>query len=188
MTYTPQTLTDFNPRSPRGGATRAFIIVAHYVCVFQSTLPTRGSDTICLRLAGKSQRFQSTLPTRGSDEWPLGVFVLSSPISIHAPHEGERLSSKPLPLIRLKFQSTLPTRGSDLVSPLARDISKTLFQSTLPTRGSDPPLAYTMRSKRYLFQSTLPTRGSDKLEKWEQEFYNAFQSTLPTRGSDVYPV
>ena len=34
---------DFNPRSPRGGATFGFII-SLMVSKFQSTLPTRGSD------------------------------------------------------------------------------------------------------------------------------------------------
>ena len=60
---------------------------------FQSTLPTRGSDAGFRYSVRACDKFQSTLPTRGSDEWPLGVFVLSSPISIHAPHEGERLAT-----------------------------------------------------------------------------------------------
>ena len=36
---------DFNPRSPRGGATFGFII-SLMVSKFQSTLPTRGSDSV----------------------------------------------------------------------------------------------------------------------------------------------
>ena len=35
-------------------------------------------------------RFQSTLPTRGSDELPMDRGNINIPISIHAPHEGER--------------------------------------------------------------------------------------------------
>ena len=58
--------TDFNPRSPRGGATNgAYDAIARDK--FQSTLPTRGSDGVCM--------FDCT-PALG--------------ISIHAPHEGER--------------------------------------------------------------------------------------------------
>ena len=34
-------------------------------------------------------------------------------ISIHAPHEGERLANTIAIVIELLFQSTLPTRGSD---------------------------------------------------------------------------
>ena len=81
--------------------------------VFQSTLPTRGSDltpiTVTLSpsyfnprsprggatgagwaIPGAPATFQSTLPTRGSDmlrRWCMGGGYL---ISIHAPHEGER--------------------------------------------------------------------------------------------------
>ena len=35
-------------------------------------------------------KFQSTLPTRGSDELPMDRGNINIPISIHAPHEGER--------------------------------------------------------------------------------------------------
>ncbi len=58
--------TDFNPRSPRGGATQA------------------------PRHKGRGQLFQSTLPTRGSDVIRRTRWVAEQLISIHAPHEGER--------------------------------------------------------------------------------------------------
>ena len=58
---------DFNPRSPRGGATRL-------------TSPMMRGENV----------FQSTLPTRGSDRGLCGHSRHSPPISIHAPHEGER--------------------------------------------------------------------------------------------------
>ena len=38
-------------------------------------------------------------------------------ISIHAPHEGERLSNARAGRMKAIFQSTLPTRGSDLNDP-----------------------------------------------------------------------
>ena len=60
-------------------------------------------------------------------------------ISIHAPHEGERLYIMSHVVTKSKFQSTLPTRGSDrLTSPMMR--GEKVFQSTLPTRGSDRAL------------------------------------------------
>ncbi len=79
---------DFNPRSPRGGAT--FVPCG-----------------LCPRL-----EFQSTLPTRGSDV-PAEHHRAGRRISIHAPHEGERLGTKPVTNLPPRFQSTLPTRGSD---------------------------------------------------------------------------
>ena len=79
---------DFNPRSPRGGATLDSII----------------------RVDGS--------------------------ISIHAPHEGERLGRREADAQAGEFQSTLPTRGSDDMA--AQILTQTIiFQSTLPTRGSD---------------------------------------------------
>ena len=56
----------FNPRSPRGGATHRPLLLLH-IGRFQSTLPTRGSD--------------------GTSKESLAALC----ISIHAPHEGERL-------------------------------------------------------------------------------------------------
>ena len=57
-------------------------------------------------------------------------------VSIHAPHEGERLKLKDIQEYRKMFQSTLPTRGSDY-DELFKLVKRGMFQSTLPTRGSD---------------------------------------------------
>ena len=56
----------FNPRSPQGGATDAWIF-----------------DWL-------NWRFQSTLPARGSDDFLLLKFYVDFFISIHAPRKGER--------------------------------------------------------------------------------------------------
>ena len=104
---------NFNPRSPRGGATLAQRSVTVSFATFQSTLPTRGSDKHITYACAYNILFQSTLPTRGSDAVPCGGYMSMrnfnprSPrggatyriakiltayhISIHAPHEGERL-------------------------------------------------------------------------------------------------
>ena len=105
----------FNPRSPRGGATRTkktcygangisihaphegerHVSPANYICVRMHFNPRspRGGATHKGGLNGRWKwPFQSTLPTRGSDNRaghsPHGVRI-----SIHAPHEGERLCS-----------------------------------------------------------------------------------------------
>ena len=103
----------FNPRSPRGGATIAKSTIRANI-QFQSTLPTRGSDYHVTANIYTYMIFQSTLPTRGSDVAPKArprpryIFQSTLPtrgsdyhahiaasaarlISIHAPHEGERL-------------------------------------------------------------------------------------------------
>ena len=113
-----------------------------------------------MRPAAEAQVFQSTLPTRGSDLGRCEADAQSGGISIHAPHEGERPLYFFVVVLPMRiFQSTLPTRGSDTTGATsAAGISP--FQSTLPTRGSDfLPSHSSPFSLR--FQSTLPTRGSD---------------------------
>ena len=103
--------TCFNPRSPRGGATYEYLLCTVDM-LFQSTLPTRGSDQFELSAALATGQFQSTLPTRGSDE-SIWVDRRYENVSIHAPHEGERRYLANVIFQDGLFQSTLPTRGSD---------------------------------------------------------------------------
>ena len=58
--------------------------------LFQSTLPTRGSDPCLVAASAESTLFQSTLPTRGSDQRFAVLRSSTRHVSIHAPHEGER--------------------------------------------------------------------------------------------------
>ncbi len=43
--------------------------------IFQSTLPTRGSDTLPQYVAAYYRLFQSTLPTRGSDGGKVHLYA-----------------------------------------------------------------------------------------------------------------
>ncbi len=130
--------TFFNPRSPRGGATRGIYNNLRSE-IFQSSLPTRGSDLPMGPTTSQIWRiFQSSLPTRGSDgsvprpSAAHGYFSILAPhegerliphgcrraeflFSILAPHEGERPSLGCAWVIHGRFQSSLPTRGSDYV-------------------------------------------------------------------------
>ena len=105
-------LADFNPRSPRGGATgqqsilnRAIRVSIHaphegerlqrrgqpqhgqHVSIHA---PHEGERPISPRILSRPPLFQSTLPTRGSDRSAKIRPLLSGSVSIHAPHEGER--------------------------------------------------------------------------------------------------
>ena len=102
----------FNPRSPRGGATSKTSSSPIKLCIFQSTLPTRGSDVTKTIHRAAEQYFNPRSPRGGA--------TLSS-INYQPTYE---------------FQSTLPTRGSDIYfPPFLQEL--VIFQSTLPTRGSD---------------------------------------------------
>ena len=101
--------------APHEGERRAQLLLYRGRGVgFQSTLPTRGSDKRFCEDWAALLLFQSTLPTRGSDGHRGHERGACSRISIHAPHEGERLNKVVDELTKKQFQSTLPTRGSDL--------------------------------------------------------------------------
>ena len=127
--------------------------------MFQSTLPTRGSDAERHEYGRDAVRFQSTLPTRGSDAWCACPCRPDTTVSIHAPHEGER---------RYAGQYRPVGQGFNPRSP----------------RGGATPFLCTVRIAAARFQSTLPTRGSDKTRRDDSGRGAKFQSTLPTRGSD----
>ena len=131
----------FNPRSPRGGATSGArnnsshsdvsIHAPHegerldkmhtyeLIEMFQSTLPTRGSDSRHLFHRRPDPCFNPRSPRGGATKKALADGEMRY-VSIHAPHEGERLAlinheidgngfnprsprggATPLPLIRL---------------------------------------------------------------------------------------
>ena len=150
---------------------------------FQSTLPTRGSDSLKSFSTANAFMFQSTLPTRGSDQTVLDR-ILYKVVSIHAPHEGERLHCIFPSAPKGVFQSTLPTRGSDLRKHFF-PVSIQLFQSTLPTRGSDS-IVISMIAMFLIVSIHAPHEGERPPPVLHCPFRRKFQSTLPTRGSDDY--
>ena len=83
------TINNFNPRSPRGGATKPRNSFASTLR-FQSTLPTRGSDGIH-RYGNPTQVISIHAPHEGERPF-FYLLALRHYISIHAPHEGERRS------------------------------------------------------------------------------------------------
>ena len=150
--------------------------------MFQSTLPTRGSDAERHEYGRDAVRFQSTLPTRGSDAWCACPCRPDTTVSIHAPHEGERRYAGQYRPVGQGFNPRSPRGGATPFLCTVR-IAAARFQSTLPTRGSDTT-ASTRPQRRSRFQSTLPTRGSDPFPSFRTVAAVRFQSTLPTRGSD----
>ena len=124
---------------------------------FQSTLPTRGSD--CDKKAGgdRPMNFNPRSP-RGGATLNVGDKLICKAISIHAPHEGERLLIVPSGNGCGLFQSTLPTRGSDAVSAWS---ASTLWISIHAPHEGERLMRLIEDTPAWQFQSTLPTRGSD---------------------------
>ena len=172
--------------------------------------------------------FQSTLPTRGSD--PKGSFFYQYfVVSIHAPHEGERPSIPLTVPLSNWFQSTLPTRGSDSMhAPLPpwalcfnprsprggatqhmKTRSATCYVSIhAPHEGERPfhvdaairidrrfnprsprggaTRTWQRRVRRGSVSIHAPHEGERRPPKSRLCARCMFQSTLPTRGSDGY--
>ena len=102
----------FNPRSPRGGATFCYSPLCKAKQSFNPRSP-RGGATCA--------------PTKS------GTAV---DVSIHAPHEGERLSAISIDSAAASgFNPRSPRGGATCF--LCRCFLRQKFQSTLPTRGSD---------------------------------------------------
>ena len=218
---------NFNPRSPRGGATKPNETLKDKDKIsihaphegerqairplfagarrFQSTLPTRGSDSYRVRSCPEFVRISIHAPHEGERQKLRAAYDKAIDISIHAPHEGERRGHKYMLHPHNRFQSTLPTRGSDSYSIFAilsitisihaphegerrqryfTSLRHVLFQSTLPTRGSDE--VYRRRqTATYHFNPRSPRGGATYSGRLQHSANQAFQSTLPTRGSDL---
>ena len=79
---------DFNPRTPRGGATSAARKRSTHI-YFNPRTPRGGATNAEHGKVKSYQIFQSTHPTRGCDVH-VGCVDRIKHISIHAPHEGVR--------------------------------------------------------------------------------------------------
>ena len=105
-------LLNFNPRSPRGGATLTPITVTLSPSYFNPRSP-RGGATVKLTKKQKTCCISIHAPHEGERHVLELTHIDPQIISIHAPHEGERLQLDYARCRGVEFQSTLPTRGSD---------------------------------------------------------------------------
>ena len=130
-------LWDFNPRSPRGGATCYPISACHRVRYFNPRSPRGGATIAPGRYNSPKNVFQSTLPTRGSDRYAIIMHGFYGCISIHAPHEGERRRRNRTMCGSALISIHAPHEGERRLRHFWRPLERLSFQSTLPTRGSD---------------------------------------------------
>ena len=151
----------FNPRSPRGGATRHQHKLYISYRMFQSTLPTRGSDHMAAASRQRGKSCFNPRSPRGGATKQDSVIMGEAKVSIHAPHEGERLGAGGGLHCRPLFQSTLPTRGSDHSHAPLRSPSA-MFQSTLPTRGSDLCTVFFLMRRKVCFNPRSPRGGATR--------------------------
>ena len=153
----PFSIFDFNPRSPRGGATR-FMFLREYCMKFQSTLPTRGSDAEPSPPWWRRQKFQSTLPTRGSDRPASQARFRLCHFNPRSPRGGATVLDLVYISFATTFQSTLPTRGSDDVAPVVH--GRKIISIHAPHEGERPALCPPRRPRPRHFNPRSPRGGA----------------------------
>ena len=197
---------DFNPRSPRGGATAANRILGHITNHFNPRSP-RGGATISSHDGSIKQAISIHAPHEGERQKTRAEKDLARIISIHAPHEGERRFTLYDVAAALHISIHAPHEGERRLSECHKRLNKIIsihaphegerlanfnkiinmeqFQSTLPTRGSDSPTS-TKSSTWSNFNPRSPRGGATQRQQRFQYQPQVFQSTLPTRGSDLF--
>ena len=125
--------------------------------IFQSTLPTRGSDKLANTFKYFRWNFNPRSP-RGGATTTIYYCFYHVRISIHAPHEGERPGLKPRRLSGAEISIHAPHEG-ERHAILCRAEKHINFNPRSPRGGATATLLPSFRCCK--FQSTLPTRGSD---------------------------
>ena len=172
--------------------------------MFQSTLPTRGSDIVLIAQGIKAVRVSIHAPHEGerqpSPPWRrrLKNVSIHAPhegerhyrggldrpliiVSIHAPHEGERQPSPPWRR-RLKNVSIhAPHEGERPAGSAAIARATGSFNPRSPRGGATAGGLADLT--RELFQSTLPTRGSDKAKYRPGASRTCFNPRSPRGGA-----
>ena len=150
-------------------------------CIFQSTLPTRGSDDCPSVISDSTKSFQSTLPTRGSDSPTSTKSSTWSNFNPRSPRGGATQRQQRFQYQPQVFQSTLPTRGSDLFVN-RRSCANAYFNPRSPRGGATTPVSTIATLAAISIHA--PHEGERHFLGYINLWKFGFQSTLPTRGSD----
>ena len=174
--------------------------------LFQSTLPTRGSDTICGLQQPQVWNFNPRSPRGGATDIDKDTLFMAAEISIHAPHEGERPCGRTAcARAHGNFNPRSP-RGGATHRPEGTDNQAKDFNPRSPRGGAT--LCVNPQKTKNKISIHAPHEGErlnadlrgaknndisihaphegERLFRGHVAVYTilAFQSTLPTRGSD----
>ena len=172
----------FNPRSPRGGATKPRLIWTTAFTRFNPRSPRGGATFAFSSGSILPLMFQSTLPTRGSDSPLVCKFIAGWPVSIHAPHEGERHSGRPCRPDPRVVSIHAPHEGERHEDSLEA-LTATNVSIHAPHEGERHGMIYNLS---FVINVSIhaPHEGERRHPTAGFNTSHKFQSTLPTRGSD----
>ena len=148
---------------------------------FQSTLPTRGSDVGMLAQSVSASSFNPRSPRGGATSVVCAPEQLNQ-VSIHAPHEGERLGQIFLSVLLDKVSIHAPHEGERRVCPCAC-INSSTVSIHAPHEGERLSAISIDSAAASGFNPRSP-RGGATCFLCRCFLRQKFQSTLPTRGSD----
>ena len=148
--------------------------------MFQSTLPTRGSD-ICRLSRGSGRGVSIHAPHEGERLSSVLPFFLAISVSIHAPHEGERRQTLGL-MDRWEDVSIHAPHEGERRIQICSECGEEHVSIHAPHEGERP------KSPRrdmalWPFQSTLPTRGSDDQIRRRYKAAESFNPRSPRGGA-----
>ena len=196
---------DFNPRSPRGGATSTLVNPGMEIDI-SIHAPHEGERLNVSRDKAKNWRaFQSTLPARGSDDASDLPYYSYHCISIHAPREGERRAVHIRHGGRHNHFNPRSPRGGATFGAGGALHCRPYFNPRSPRGGATRSHCYDRavwhisihapregerRSGRAALSIAAhisihaPREGERRGHTATIELFGTFQSTLPARGSD----
>ena len=125
---------------------------------FQSTLPTRGSDRGLDNARATTGDFNPRSP-RGGATGLRPCLVAASAISIHAPHEGERLVA-PTRQIRVRYISIHAPHEGERLSLLPPSPQSSNISIHAPHEGERRCTLTTFSSPREHFNPRSPRGGA----------------------------
>ncbi len=196
---------NFNPRSPRGGATPRFHTVGRWVRIsihaphegerHYTDYRADGLKTISIHAPHEGERlsysvaypytakFQSTLPTRGSDGMGNGLCSRPAYFNPRSPRGGATRSLKRGITSSVNFNPRSPRGGATVTKPVFDD--NDVISIHAPHEG-ERRMHVSQDWAKALISIHAPHEGERQYDMNKLEFGNKkFQSTLPTRGSDA---
>ena len=195
----------FNPRSPRGGATGPSCLPYISIGTFQSTLPTRGSDSTACFLCivhliisihapheGERRHLRDSLykPLHFNPRSPrggaTGYGIRQRPahtISIHAPHEGERQGGRMYRFYIVQISIHAPHEGERPPARPARNYGRN-FNPRSP-RGGATGLGKGFGATRRDFNPRSPRGGATAEKCICMQHFREFAEYYPLRHGDA---
>ena len=170
----------FNPRSPRGGATWRVMGITGYTLSYFNPRSPRGGATSTMTRAKGGAGISIHAPHEGERLIQEGRTDGLLQISIHAPHEGERRRRGLTARSSAHFNPRSPRGGATpSISPL---MSRSQYFNPRSPRGGATFAPFSVKPLLLEFQSTLPTRGSDGRPRVGQKHRPSISIHAPHEG------